>query len=216
MGRLITSQYRQKMEVLNSEEIDPNVSDYIESILSNLTIGICSSYEQKFLNCNFENWSFECTNAAISFFEDDACIERGYISLETGEKEEHAWICFRFEDQEYVFDAVLRGKILCTKKLYDEILQAEVLGVTTAFKVKEYLIDCILNSSKKDVPDHCKNFLEFLSKVGGSEYKRQEKETYICGSSERCAPMCYGNIGYTASLNGNKIKKLSAHFYGGG
>lgn len=57
---------------------------------------------------NLEGWCWQTTESAIIFLNDDDYIERGTLKFDTETPGYyHSWICFKFDDIEYVFDPCL-------------------------------------------------------------------------------------------------------------
>ncbi len=77
--------------------------------LSELYIKVLSDYKGSIFELmhmiKLEGWCWQTTESAIIFLNDDDYIERGYLKLNEGKRKYyHSWICFKFNNIEYIFD----------------------------------------------------------------------------------------------------------------
>ena len=98
----------EKFKILRSKIIDKKVVEYLMSKLSNLHIEVLGKYDGSLFELMYaeklEGWCWQTTESAIVFLNDDDYIERGILKF--GEKTPeyyHSWVCFRFNDKEYVY-----------------------------------------------------------------------------------------------------------------
>ena len=87
--------------------------------------------------------------SAILFLEDDAYIARGYLKFSRNKDYYHSWICFTYDNVDYVFDPCLN--ILCLKELYDKVFEVKVKGIVSAKKVKDYFISSFHSDYSKEI-----------------------------------------------------------------
>ena len=110
-----------------------------------------------------EGWCWQTTESAIIFLNDDDYIERGNLHFETNKpKYFHSWICFKYENTEYVLDPCLN--ILCQKKDYDKIFTPEIKGKTSALRVKQELIKQINTPKVIENTEAHNSFDKFIKK----------------------------------------------------
>lgn len=140
-----------KLNKLRREIIDIDIYEYINNLLKNLYIEITGDYEGNTLYLMkrnlLEGWCWQTTESTIIFFNDDDYICRGNLKLDKKTTYYHSWICFNYQNKEFVFDPCLN--ILCKKKLYDKVFQVEIISKLTAKTIKEDLINKILNKTQK-------------------------------------------------------------------
>lgn len=177
-----------RFKIIHRKKIPLDVINYLDRILSDLYITLKnnSGYVTDLMKQGkLEGWCFQTTESSIVFFNDDDYIERGYLNFEKcKEKYYHSWICFKFDNMEYVFDPSLN--ILCKKIDYIKVFEVEVLSQIDAKVVKKELIDNIKNSN----------------------------EEFIVRCSENInSPLYRNNSGYRGEIIDNKIKRLCVYYY---
>ena len=99
----------EKFKILRSKRIDTKVVEYLMNKLSNLHIEVLGEYEGSLFELmpvgKLEGWCWQTTESAIVFLNDDDYIERGNLRFDEKTPEYyHSWICFKFNDTEYVLD----------------------------------------------------------------------------------------------------------------
>jgi len=182
-----------KLNKLRREIIDIDIYEYINNLLKNLYIEITGNYEGNTLYLMkrnlLEGWCWQTTESTIIFFNDDDYICRGNLKLDKNTTYYHSWICFNYQNKEFVFDPCLN--ILCKKKLYDKVFQVKIISKLTAKTIKEDLINKILNKTQK------------------------KDEVLVTGNDKDDInePMYRNYTGYTANIENNQIKALKAHYY---
>lgn len=205
-----------KIDLLRSKTVDKKVLTYVQKILENLYIEILDDYKGFFFELmqeeRFRKWCWETTESAIVFFNDDAYIERGYIKL-ADEKLSwcyHSWICFKFNDEEYVFDPCLN--ILCKKGDYVEVYETNIKGKVSAKKVREELIKQITAPKKEDdsLSDRAKIF---INKIMGEDYNVDLEMTKVHSAKDVNAPLYRNWASYKTEIDNGNIKKLIVHYY---
>ena len=156
-----------------------------------------------------ERWCWQTTESAVVFLEDDDYIERGNLKFDTYEEYWHSWICFNFENKEFVFDPCLQ--ILVESPIYYHIFEVSVEGTVTAKQVREDLIYRINNPKKKSYNKRLADLVEEIFAPYRSE--NQKTETLISGTDDVNSPMYGNNTGYNATIENGRIKNLIAHYY---
>ena len=206
--------FEDKLEVLKKIEIDRDVLLYLKDRLIDLNIEILGKYKGKIFDLisrgKLEGWCWQTTESAIAFLDDDDYIERGYLNLSRRDsKYYHSWICFKYENNEYVFDPCFG--LLSDIDSYHNILDANVLGRVTAKDIKEELIRQINNHFNSD-KEREKN--DFITKFFGDEYYEKRKNEVVVHGPEDVNTALYRNgAGYTTEIEDNKIKKMTVHYY---
>lgn len=201
---------RERFKILNSTIISPKVIEYLSQRFQNLTIEVGGDYEGNILDLMqkgvLEGWCWQTTESSIVFLNDDDYIERGNLKFGKYKLYYHSWICFTFEDKEYVFDPCL--DLLCKKVFYTKIFETEIKGKVTAKEVRDFLIDSVLNpKSKRRYED------EFWKKIWGDSYEQKRHEVQISGDDNVNSPMYRNSTGYNATIESGTIRKLIAHYY---
>lgn len=204
----------ERFKLIRSATINENALIYLTEKLQNLKIEILGDYSGNIIQLMnrglLEGWCWETTESAIIFLEDTDFIERGNLKFNQYNNYWHSWICFKFENQEYVFDPCLQ--ILVEKPIYYHIFEIEVKSHVTAKDVREDLIYRISHPKKEtylsqESEQFMKKFFEkFLS-------DRQKTETYVGGDDNVNSPMYRNHTGYNAVIENGTIKELLAHFY---
>lgn len=178
----------QRFKIINKKKIPLSVMNYLNEILRDIYITLenNSGYLLDLMKHEkLSGWCFQTTESAIVFFNDDDHIERGYLNFEKGkEKYYHSWICFKFDNIEYVFDPCLN--IICKKIDYMKVFEIEVLSCVNAKMVKE----------------------EFIKQM-----KSSNSEVIIQGVEDVNKPLYRNNSGYKVKTHNKKIKKLNAYYY---
>jgi len=197
----------ERVEILNSQQVDPNVLEYLTERLENVVIEIGSEYHGRLLELMkrgvLTEWSLPTTETSIMFFDDNDYIERGMLNLNLG-KGYHSWICFKYSDMEYVFDPCL--DLLCKKDLYDKVFEPKVEGIITCREVKEDFLYRVDSLEEKPI-----SWLDEYLYL--REIKVPDKKVRINGTNGINSPMYQNNTCYTVELDNRKIKRLVAHYY---
>ena len=210
----------EKFKLLHSKKINSKIVEYLIRRLSKLHIEVLGNYEGSIFELmpvgKLEGWCWQTTESAIVFFNDDDYIERGYLKFdERTPKYYHSWICFNFNEIEYVLDPCLN--FLCKKDDYSKIFEVEVKGKVTAKAVKEELIKKVTTPNEKDTSEEHKSFDTFWKKLLGDAYEsyqdKKKEEVIVYSLEDVNTPLYRNGAGYKAELQDGKIKKLTVHYY---
>ena len=200
-----------KLKVLGRIDVSKDILYYLKDRLSNLDIEVLGKYNGKIFDLisrgELEGWCWQTTESAIVFLNDDDYIERGYLNLSRrNSKYYHSWICFKYENNEYVFDPCLG--ILCDTDSYHDILKANVIGRVTARDVREELIRQV-NSYDREQEKY-----DFITRLFGEEYYENRKnEVVMSGPEDVNTPLYRNGAGYRTEIEDNKIRKMIVHYY---
>ena len=140
--------------------------------------------------------------------DDNSYIERGNLKFDLYNLYYHSWINFKYNGIEYVFDPCLQ--MLCRKTYYDKIFEVQVKGKVTAKQVKEYFMNYISNPPKKETNEEVSKVMKMIF---GEPSERTKDEIVIHDEENPNAPMYRNGVGYKATLEDGKIKRLVAHYY---
>ena len=211
----------ERFDILNSKKIDPEVVEYLMKKFENLNIEVLGDYKGSLFDLmplgNLLGWCWQTTESAIVFLNDDDYIERGdlYFDKETP-KYFHSWICFNYNNVEYVLDPCL--DFLCKKDDYVKIFEVNVKGSVSAKDVRDELIRQI--SKPKIESNKTKeraSFEKFFRSMIGEKYEQyrnnQKNEVIVHGPEDINTPLYRNGAGYRAELKNGKIKKLTVHYY---
>lgn len=210
----------ERFKILRSKRIDPKVVEYLMEKLNNLYIEVLGDYEGSLFelmkNEKLEGWCWQTTESAIVFLNDDDYIERGNLKFdERTKKYYHSWICFNFDNEEYVLDPCLN--LLCKKSDYSKIFEVNVKGRVSAKDVKEELIRQITTPKKEDNSRAHKSFERFLKRQLGDSYEKynekKQNEVIVHGPENVNTPLYRNGAGYKTEIENEKIKKLTVHYY---
>ncbi len=210
----------EKFKILRSKIIDKKVVEYLMSKLSNLHIEVLGKYDGSLFELMYaeklEGWCWQTTESAIVFLNDDDYIERGILKF--GEKTPeyyHSWVCFRFNDKEYVLDPCLN--FLCEKSDYSKIFETNVKGKVSAKAVKEELLRQIAAPKEKDNSESKILFQSFMKKLLKDSYdsylEQKKEEVIVHGPEDVNTPLYRNGAGYKTEITNGKIKKLTVHYY---
>ena len=210
---------KERFKLIKRHHAKSDVFDYLHNILDNVYISKFGKPAKKVMELmckgNLEGWCWETTQTCISFFEDGDYIARGYLKFDKFDLYDHSWICFKFNEKEYVFDPCL--DVLCEKEEYYKIFEVLQKGSVTAKSFKDFLIGSILRDKQNNY--HCYNGNDCFY-VNGFEIKRpanrtknNSNETIITPTYKWNAPNYGGIVGYSASLSDNSFKEISANYY---
>lgn len=116
----------EKFKILRSKIVDLNVVEYLIEKLSDLYIEVLGDYKGNLFELmpvgKLEGWCWQTTESAIVFLNDDDYIERGYLKFdERTPNYYHSWICFKYNNVEYVLDPCLN--FLCKKMIIQKFLK---------------------------------------------------------------------------------------------
>lgn len=188
------------------------VFEYLKSLFDNLHIEIVGRYEGNLIDLMnrgvLEGWCWQTTETASLFMDDNSYIERGNLKFNLYNLYYHSWINFKYKGIEYVFDPCLQ--MLCRKTYYDKIFEVQVKGKVTAKQVKEFFIDYISNPPKKETNEEVSKIMKMIF---GESSERTKGEIVINDEENPNAPMYRNGVGYKATLEDGKIKRLVAHYY---
>lgn len=209
-----------RFKILRSKKIEPKVVEYLMEKLNNLYIEVLGKYKGSLFelmkNEKLEGWCWQTTESAIVFLNDDDYIERGDLKFdEITPKYYHSWICFNFDNEEYVLDPCLN--LLCKKSDYSKIFEVNVKGRVSAKDVKEELIRQITTPKKEDNSRAHKSFERFLKRQLGDSYEKynekKQNEVIVHGPENVNTPLYRNGAGYKTEIENEKIKKLTVHYY---
>lgn len=209
-----------RFKILRSKRIEPKVVEYLMEKLNNLYIEVLGDYKGSLFELmpvgKLEGWCWQTTESAIVFLNDDDYIERGDLKFdETTPKYYHSWMCFKYDDVEYVLDPCLN--LLCKKDDYSKIFEVDVKGRVSAKDVKEELIRQITTPKKEDNSRAHKSFERFLKRQFGDSYEKynekKQNEVIVHGPENVNTPLYRNGAGYNAEFTDGKIKKLTVHYY---
>lgn len=209
-----------RFKILRSKRIEPKVVEYLMEKLNNLYIEVLGDYEGTLFELmhawKLEGWCWQTTESAIVFLNDDDYIERGNLKFDERTKEYyHSWICFNFDNEEYVLDPCLN--LLCKKSDYSKIFEVNVKGRVSAKDVKEELIRQITTPKKEDNSRAHKSFERFLKRQLGDSYEKynekKQNEVIVHGPENVNTPLYRNGAGYKTKIENEKIKKLTVHYY---
>ena len=210
----------EKFKILHSEIIDSKVIEYLMNKLSNLNIEVLGKYKGSLFelmkNEKLEGWCWQTTESAIVFLNDADYIERGNLKFDEITKEYyHSWICFSFDNEEYVLDPCLN--LLCKKSDYSKIFEVDVKGKVSAIEVKKELIKQVTTHKKEELSKEQKNIELFMKKIIGDSYdsyiERTKGEVVVHGPEDVNTPLYRNGAGYKTEIENEKIKKLTVHYY---
>ncbi len=179
----------EKFKLLHSKKVSKTVIKYLISKLHNIYITINNEYEGTVMNLMhdkmLEGWCWQTTESIIIFFNDTDYIERGNLTFDESEPlYSHSWICFTFDNTEYVFDPCL--DLICKKEDYYKVFKIDCLASVTKNEVKNAFLKEIQNSTKKEI---------------------QVTETKGVNS-----PLFRNNSTYSITSTDGQIQKIIAHF----
>lgn len=212
----------EKFKFLHSKKVTSQVVEYLANKLSHLFIEVPDHYEDKIYIGNIfelmptkklEYWCWEITESAIVFLKDEDYIERGNLRFdEKTPHYPHSWICFQFENKEYVFDPVLN--LLCLKEDYVKIFEIDRIVRVRAKNVKTELIKILTTSEKEEKAKDCTHLMKLILGDSYESYMESKKEEIMVHGPENInAPLYRNNAGYKAELEKGIIKRLTIHCY---
>ena len=151
----------ERFKILRSKRIEPKVVEYLMEKLNNLYIEVLDKYKGSLFelmkNEKLEGWCWQTTESAIVFLNDDDYIERGNLKFDERTKEYyHSWICFNFDNEEYVLDPCLN--LLCKKSDYSKIFEVNVKGKVSAIEVKKRINKTSYYTQKRRVINRKKEY----------------------------------------------------------
>lgn len=199
---------------LRNNEADSEVYKYLKEILQYLYIEVCEDYEGKVIDLMkrelLMGWCWQTTNTSIIFFQDEDYISRGNLYFGKDQIYYHSWICFKYKNQEYVFDPCLN--ICCKKSLFDKIFEVDVKGIVTSKVVKEDLMHRIKYPKREKYNNQIiKNNNNFMSNHIRNYYNH---EVIIYGDDDVNSTIYEGIVGYRdLMIENGKIKNLKAQYY---
>lgn len=210
----------EKFKILRSKRISTKVVKYLMKKLNNLYIEVLGDYEGSLFELmargKLEGWCWETTESAIVFLNDDDYVERGNLRFDEETPEYyHSWICFKFNNTEYVLDPCL--SFLCKKSDYSRIFKVDVKGRVSAKAVKEELIRQVSKPKEEDNSEANQRFQSFLKSIMGEYWdnyrERKKGEVRVHGSEDENTPLYRNDSGYKTELQNGKVKKLTVHYY---
>ncbi len=209
---------KEKLDYMRREKVSAEVLKYLSNKFINLKIEIGSSSQGGVFDLMrkglLEGWCWQTTESSILFLNDDDYIGRGNLKFIKYRDYYHSWICFKYNDCEYVFDPCLN--ILCKKDLYMEMLDVEIMAKPTSREVYDDLV------MRMNMPIKKQNLSEadlareaFLKVYGGNILDSKKDEFYVVGNDDITSPMYRNSTGYKVHIEDGKVKKLVAHYYSG-
>lgn len=209
-----------KLKILRSKEIDIEIVEYLMNKLSDLYIEVGGKYKGSLFELmpegKLEGWCWQTTESAIVFLNDDDYIERGNLKFDKETPEYyHSWICFKFNDIEYVLDPCLI--LLCKKDDYSKIFETNVKGKVSAKEVKEELIRQVTSHKDEDDLETPKIIKSFIKSIMGESYdnyiESKKGEITVHGPEDVNTPLYRNGAGYKTEIERGKVKKLTVHYY---
>lgn len=210
----------EKFKILRSKIIDSKIVEYLIEKLSNLHIEVLGDCEGNLFELmhigKLEGWCWQTTESAIVFLNDDDYIERGYLKFdERTPNYYHSWICFKYNNVEYVLDPCL--SFLCKKSDYSKIFEIDVKGKVSAKDVREELIKQVTAPKEENNSESHKaleNFMKWFMGDSYNEYKERNKnEVTVHGPEDVNTPLYRNGAGYKTKISDGKIKKMVVHYY---
>lgn len=181
----------ERLTYIASKEINLDIIDYLIKRTKNIQIQILNKDKEKLIKLSKEgklnNFSFQTTRAAIVFFNDDDYIESGYIKISKNNELFHSWICFWYDEEEYVFDPSL--DVISKKEFYQKVFETQVLVKIPSYAVRN----------------------EILKKVSADEL--QNEEIKIMTTENLNSFIYQSETGYKIETDNGIIKKLIVHYY---
>lgn len=211
---------KEKFKILKSKRIDIKVVEYLTEKFNNLYIEILGKYKGSLFELmhvdKLNGWCWQTTESAIVFLNDDDYIERGNLYFdEDTPKYYHSWICFNYNEIEYVLDPCLN--FLCKKEDYSKIFEVDVKAKVSAKAVKEELVRQITIPKEDNNSKGHKIFESFMKQKLGDlyeEYREKKKnEITVNGPEDVNTPLYRNGAGYIAELEEGNIKKIKVHYY---
>lgn len=213
---------KQKEKILRSSLKDKTVIDYLKDRLSNLTIKINNDDEYPFFELMKKKGllgiCYQTSETIAALLNDDDYIERGCITrggLADTHGLDHSWVCFKYNDVEYVLDASLN--ILCTRDDYYAAFTPMRYAKVDALSIKEELIRQL--TLPREIDDSRYNEKGLLYDIGmwddgaTSLIIKSKEEVDIDGSNDKNSPLYGNHASYIADIEDGKIKKLLFHIY---
>lgn len=206
----------EKFSMIDSVNINTQaILKYLKNRLQNLFIEIGGDYEGtifELMDDGFlEGWCWQTTESAVVFFKDNDYIERGYLTINTTGEYLHSWICFNFENKEYVFDPSLQ--ILTERSIYHYVFEVSLKSTISARKVRQDLISEIEEYKMKHFSQESERFLK---KFFSQSLLSPQKSSYILGDDNIYSSMYRNSTGYNIIIKNGEIQKLIAHYYHNG
>ena len=210
----------EKFKILRSKRIDTKVVEYLMNKLNNLHIEVLGKHEGSLFELmpvgKLEGWCWQTTESAIVFLNDDDYIERGNLRFDEKTPEYyHSWICFKFNDTEYVLDPCLRKKK--KKSDYSKIFEIDVKGKVSAKAVREELIRQITAPKEEDNLEAHQAFQFFMKSFMGESYdsyiESKKEEVTVHGPEDVNTPLYRNGAGYKTEIDNGRVKKLTVHYY---
>lgn len=210
----------EKFKILHSKKINPEIIEYLVHRLMNLEIEVVNKYKGSLFELmplgHLQGWCWQTTESTIVFLNDDDYILRGNLYFDQNTPRYfHSWICFKFNNTEYVLDPCL--SFLCKKKDYDRIFTPEVKAKVTAIKVKQELIRQITTPKVIENPEAHEAFEMFWKDFLGDHYEEYEErkkgEVTVNGPEDVTTPLFRNGAGYKTEIENGIIKKMTVHYY---
>ena len=205
-----------RCELLKKEKIDKEIYEYLKELFQNLNIEILGDYEGKLFdlmnNGLLEGWCWETTETAALFMPDDSIVYRANLNINDESPYYHAFISFKYKEDEYIFDPCLN--LINTRDNYLNTLEADIKGYVTAKEIKDYFLNYIKNPPKREYSYSEETALiveKMMRKFFGDSKK---DEIYMHSKEDKFFPMYRNESGYkNIEISDNKIKSLIVHYY---
>lgn len=208
---------KERFDILNKEEIDKNVYYYLKNLFEQLKIEILGKHEGKLFDLMkrglLEGWCWQTTETAALFMPDDDMVYRGNLYFDEYDTYYHGFIVFNYEDKKYVFDPSLG--FINSLDLYLDTFNVDIKGKVSAKEIKNYFINFVNNSPKKDYSNYSDKDMALINMVRELFFDpNREPEIVIYGKEDPNDPMYRNGSGYkNINIENNKVKSLTVHYY---
>jgi len=209
----------EKFMLIKSKSIDIEVINYLRNRFTNLYIEVLSKYKSTLFNLmcqeKLEGWCWQTTESAIIFLNDNDYIERGNLYFTKDKIYYHFWICFNFNNIEYVLDPSLN--FLCKKEDYYQIFNPNVMGKVYAKEVREELIRQV-NLPKKEYNSNINRLFDsYMKEIMGESFNKYKEsikdEVVVHGPEDVNTPLYRNGAGYKVKIENGRVLKLRVHYY---
>lgn len=200
-----------------SSKVNLDIVKYLIEKTNGLYIEILGDYDgvlfDLMYNGRLEGWCWQTTESVILFLNDDDYIERGFLYFdERTPNYYHSWICFKYNEIEYVLDPCLN--FICKKEDYTKVFKATVKARVNAKDVKKEFIKQITNSKKQLTDTSFDDVFKFILGDNYQKYIEEKKnEVVVNGPEDINTPLYRNGAGYTTEFEKGKIKKVKVHYY---
>ena len=207
---------KQKTWILNAKKINPAILKYLKDKLEGLKIAINNEQESDLFNlmkdCRLKTTCFQTAESIAFFLNDDDYIERGDICLDgySSPGYYHSWVCFKYDEQEYVLDACLN--VLCTKYNYYKTFRPHIKTSIAAKDIKSDFLSQLTSAKIEAVDEEKQTFLcECNNRLILIDKKK--REIFIEGSDDETAPLFANGYGYIPTIKKGKCTGFTYHLW---